>query len=77
MLGNRSRLNIVRIGNNISYSSLKEVGNEILNSFQGVINEFQLSHHSSPYIGSIDAQLLTMILHEEIGGHTLGITDAE
>ena len=77
MMENKSRLNIVRIGNNITYSSLKEVGNKILDSFQGVIDEFQLSHHISPYIGSIDALLLTMILHEEIGGHTLGITDAD
>jgi predicted Zn-dependent protease len=26
---------------------------------------------------SVDAQLLTMILHGEFGGHTLGITDAD
>ena len=77
MIETKTSLNIVRIGNNISYSSLKEIGNRVLDSFQGVIEEFQLSHHSSPYIGSIDAQLLTMILHEEIGGHTLGITDAD
>ncbi len=77
MIETKSNLNIVRIGNSISYSSLKEIGNRVLDSFQGVIEEYQLSHHSSPVIGSIDAQLLTMILHEEIGGHTLGITDAD
>jgi predicted Zn-dependent protease len=77
MLGNKSKLNIVRIGANISYSSLRDIGNKILDSFQGVIEEFRLAHHNSPLIGSIDAQLLTMILHEEVGGHTLGITDAE
>lgn len=77
MIDNKTQLNIVRIGANISYSSLKEIGNRILESFQGIIKEFQVSHHNSPLVESIDAQLLTMILHHDIGGHTLGITDAD
>lgn len=77
MIGNKSHLNIVRIGTNISYSSLKEIGNRLIESFQGIIQEFQVSHHNSPLMESIDAQLLTMILHHDIGGHTLGITDAD
>ena len=77
MIGNKSHLNIVRVGANISYSSLKEIGNRILESFQGVITDFQVCHHNSPLMESIDAQLLTMILHHDIGGHTLGITDAD
>ena len=77
MLKDYSRLNIVRIGNSISYSSLKKIGDGILTSFQGMINRFELSHHNAPIFNSIDAQLLTMILHEEYGGHTLGITDAD
>ena len=77
MLKDYSRLNIVRIGNSISYSSLKMIGDGILESFPGMINRFELSHHSAPILDSIDAQLLTMILHEEFGGHTLGITDAD
>jgi predicted Zn-dependent protease len=71
-----STLNIVRIGSDITFSSLKEIGNRILESFQGIIDEFTLSHHDAPFIDSIDAFLLTTILHEEFGGHTLGITDA-
>ena len=77
VLNDRSRLNLVRIGSDITYSSLKEIGSGILQSFQGVINDFSLAHHNSPVVESIDAQLLTMILHEEYGGHTLGITDAD
>ena len=77
MIENMTHLNIVRIGNTISYSSLKEIGNRILDSFRGIIKEFQVSHHNSPLVESIDAKLLTMILHQEIGGHTLGITDAD
>ena len=77
MLENISKINIVRIGNCISYSSLKEVGEKILESFRGMIEEFKIFHHESPFVDSIDALLLTMILHEEFGGHTLGITDAD
>jgi len=72
-----SKLNIVRVGSNITYSSLKEIGAGIIDSFRGTIKNFELSHHSAPVMDSIDAQLLTMILHEEFGGHTLGITDAD
>ena len=72
-----ANLNIVRVGSNITYSSLKQIGVGILVSFSGMIRHFDLRHHDAPVMDSIDAQLLTMVLHEEFGGHTLGITDAD
>ena len=77
MLKGASKLNIVRIGSYITYSSLKHIGAGILESFRGMIDEVELSHHDSPVVESIDALLLTMILDQEYGGHTLGITDAD
>jgi hypothetical protein len=77
MLKNISKLNLVRIGSYITYSSLKKIGNGLLESFSGIIGEIDLSHHDSPMIDSIDAQLLTLILGEEYIGNTLGITDAD
>jgi hypothetical protein len=77
MLRDVSKLNIVRIGSYITYSSLKKIGDGILESFRGVIKEIDLAHHDSPVVDSIDALLLTMILDQEYGGHTLGITDAD
>jgi predicted Zn-dependent protease len=77
MRENISQINIVRIGNCISYSSLTEIGNKIIDSFRGMIEEFKIFHHEAPLVDSIDAFLLTMILDEEFGGHTLGITDAD
>jgi predicted Zn-dependent protease len=77
MLANTSKLNLVRIGSDITYSSLKKIKEGLLQSFRGFINEIRLSHHDSPVVDSIDAQLLTMILDQEYGGHTLGITDAD
>ena len=77
MLENISKLNLVRVGSYITYSSLKEIGNGLLESFRGIIGEISLSHHESPVVESIDAQLLTLILGEEYYGNTLGITDAD
>jgi predicted Zn-dependent protease len=77
MMKDLSKINIVRIGSYITHSSLKEVGNGIMESFRGIINEFIVTHHDFLFIDSIDAQLLTMILEEKYGGHTLGITDAD
>jgi hypothetical protein len=77
MFKNLSKLNLVRVGSYITYSSLKEIGSELLESFRGIIGEINLSHHESPVVDSIDAQLLTLILGEEYNGNTLGITDAD
>jgi len=77
MKENLSKLNIVRIGNHITFSSLKEIGNKIVDSFRDIIEDFALSHYNSPVLDSIDAHLLTLILHDEYEGHTLGITDAD
>ena len=77
MLRKTSALNIVRVGSDITYSSLKAIGNRILNSFKGTIKEFKLACHKAPVMDSIDAYLLTNILHQDYGGHVLGITDAD
>jgi predicted Zn-dependent protease len=77
MIGNMSVLQIVRAGSDITYSSLKVIGNRIIDSFRGTIKEFQLNRHKAPIVDSIDAYFLTKILHQEYGGHILGITDAD
>jgi predicted Zn-dependent protease len=77
MIGNLKTLTIVRMGTVITYSSLNTIGSKIVDAFGGAISRFELSHHDAPTVTSIDAQLLTMILQMEFGGHTLGITDAD
>jgi predicted Zn-dependent protease len=77
MLGNTSSLQIVRAGSDITYSSLKVIGNRILDAFRGTIIEFKLARHQAPVVDSIDAFFLTKILHQEYEGHVLGITDAD
>lgn len=77
MLEDISNINIVRIGDCMTHTSLKEIGETLLESFRGMIEGFNIFHHDAPAIDTIDALMLTMILHEEIGGHILGITDAD
>ena len=77
MLENTSVLHIVRAGSDMTYSSLKVIGSRILDACHGTIKEFQLTRHKAPVVDSIDAYFLTKILHEEYGGHVLGITDAD
>jgi len=77
MIANKSHLNIVRVGSSLTCSSLKQIGARLVESFHGIIRDVGLFHHDSPLVDSIDAHFLTMILDEQIGGHTLGITDAE
>ena len=72
-----SKLNIVRAGSDITFSSLEDIGKGIMGAFPGIINDFELSHLKIPEVKSIDAQLLTIILHNKYKKHTLGITDAD
>ena len=77
MLNDIGQLTIVRVGNVISYSTLKQIGQRLSSAFKGIIDHISVTHHDSPLSGSIDAFLLTMILHSEYRGHILGITDAD
>ena len=77
MIGNVADLTIVRVGNVLTFSTLQLLGNRIVDAFRGIIVKYQLTHHETPLTDSIDAYLLTMILHSEYHGHTLGITDAD
>ena len=77
MLGNVEKLTIVRVGNVISFSSLRVIGQRLMAAFHGIIHDVTFSHHDSPVAGSIDAFFLTMVLHTEYRGHILGITDAD
>jgi len=50
MLVNQAELNIVRAGSYITYSSLKEIGNRILESFCDIIIRYDLVHHELPIV---------------------------
>jgi len=72
---NLSKLNIVRVGSHITFSSLEKIGIQITESFRDIIKDFELSHFNTPAVESIDAYLLTNVLHDKYKEHILGITD--
>ena len=50
MLKNITKLNVVRIGSYITYSSLKKIADGMLDSFRGIIKEANLAHHDTPVV---------------------------
>jgi predicted Zn-dependent protease len=77
MLENLAKLNVVRVGSTITFSSLKEIAYRIQESFQGLIEECKVLHYNSPLFDSIDAYKLTQVLNQAYAAHTLGVTDAD
>ncbi len=78
MSSDLSRLKLVRVGHNMSFSSLKTLGDRVLEAFNGNIESIDIRHYNPPVrFDKIDPVLLSNILDEEIGGHILGITDAD
>ena len=61
----------------MTFTTLKKIGESILNSFDGAISRYSLAHHDAPVYSRIDATLLALLLDEQFGGHVLGITDAD
>ncbi|MGD8368639.1 MAG: hypothetical protein PVG78_13455 [Desulfobacterales bacterium] len=77
MFSDKKHLKLIRVGTHMSYSSMRRIGDGILQAFEGIIVDINLAHHNAPAMASIDAQLLTMILDAEFHGHILGLTDAD
>ncbi len=72
-----SRLKLVRVGRPISRSVLDQIGSYVLDAFRDVVREFQIVQYDPPDFERIEAGLLTLALEAEVGGHILGITEAD
>jgi predicted Zn-dependent protease len=70
-------LKIVRIGRSVSNLLLLRLRERIGEAFSRAITETDIVDYEAPSIDKIEASLLTRALEEEIGGHILGITDAD
>lgn len=81
MFTNSEELKVVRLGRNISFSSLEQIANVISGTFNGFIKRVEVGQYMpeifDSFFGSIDLMLLTRALHRDIGGQVLGITDAD
>lgn len=72
-----STLKVVRVGAPLPMGTLQTVTGRILEAFTHVIRDLHLVQYDPPEFDEIEADLLTGALHQEVGGHILGITAAD
>jgi hypothetical protein len=72
-----SNLKLVRLGQPIRTSELEAVAVWIRAAFAGLLEAVETLDHASLAVDRIEADLLTRALDEQVGGHILGITDAD
>lgn len=72
-----SKLKLVRLGRPISRPEQEALATRIREAFCGVVGAICLVDHEPPAVEEIEAHLLTQDLHQSVGGHILGITDAD
>ena len=61
----------------MSRGELELVAERILAALAGSVKRLRLVDHDGPGVDRIEAPLLTRVLEQEVGGHVLGITDAD
>ena len=72
-----STLKVVRVGRPVSSAALRALLGPIREAFADVLRRLRLVEFESPRIERVEAALLTKVLDEELGGHILGITNAD
>lgn len=70
-------LKVVRIGKAVTGGEITAAAARIIESFSGILNQFEVLDYEPPDVEEIDAGLLTQALEHEIGGHILGVTEAD
>ena len=70
-------LKVVRIGKAVTGGEITAAAARIIESFSGILNRFEVLDYDPPAVEEIDAGLLTQALEHEIGGHILGVTEAD
>lgn len=70
-------LKIVRIGRSVSRHLVLRLRERVDGAFAAAITETDIVDYDGPSIDKIEASLLTRALEQEIGGHILGVTDAD
>lgn len=72
-----SPLRIVRIGDASPDLELHCLVERVQRAFGGAIEAIEVVDYTGPELPCIEAELLTFVLAEEIGGHVLGVTAAD
>ncbi len=72
-----SKLKLVRLGRPIDRFEHAALAARIREAFSGFVESVCLIDHRPPEVEEIEAELLTQDLDQSLGGHILGITDAD
>ena len=72
-----SSLRMVRVGRLETDPPFEWMADSILAAFGGGIDSVDVVDYDAPSFERIEAALLTQALEQEIGGHILGVTDAD
>lgn len=72
-----ARLKIVRIGRSLSRGQVDEIATRIHTTLEDAVESLEVVEYHPPPVERIEAGLLTQVLDQEVGGHILGITDAD
>ena len=72
-----SRLTIVRIGRSASVELVEALRQAVSRGLARVVRDLRVVQYDPPAFERIEASLLTSVLEQEIGGHILGVTDAD
>jgi len=65
------------MGNAVRRAELDALANRIRVAFLGLLQTVNTLDYDSPWVDEIEADLLTQDLDQHVGGHILGITDAD
>jgi hypothetical protein len=72
-----SMLKVVRIGGVPSLDGARALAHRVRQAFGGIVESCRIVDLDSPPVERIEAALLTKVLEQQIGGHVLGVTDAD
>lgn len=72
-----STLSLVRLGGSLSLDAACLLAARIRGAFLGLVSHCRIVDLEPPPVDRIEAALLTQVLEAEVGGHVLGITDAD
>lgn len=72
-----SRLKLVRIGESISRAELAAMREHIREAFASLLKSIKIIDYELPQVDRIEAEILTQALDQHVGGHILGVTDAD
>ncbi len=72
-----STLKVVRFGSALEGGAIGKLGQHLVRAFRRTIDRIELVERDPLPVDQIEAGLLTQVLDADVGGHILGITDAD